>query len=127
MVKSAAARTAKIQAKNDPTATMNRLTAQLDTMNSNAATAQADGATVAATVRGILDQYSVGANFSSTFQAFANELASKKRKYSGVAYVKEGGLVLQKWKLRCTLNGSIPADFVGILTAICNSYGITYA
>ncbi len=127
MVKSAEARAAKAQAKVDPTVISARITAMQDVMKSNAATAQADAYTVASNVRGILNTYSVTGNFANTFQAFANELAAKQRKYTDAAYIAEAGLVLAKWKLRCTIGGSIPPTFVDILTAICNLYGVTYA
>jgi hypothetical protein len=127
MVKSAAARTAKAQAKIDPVVVGQRLTAMQTQMSDNAATAQSDGYTIASTVRGILNQYAISGNFANTFQAFANELASKQRRFSGVAYATEGAIVLAKWKLRCTISGSIPASFVNVLTLICQSYGITYA
>lgn len=127
MVKSAEARTAKAQAKIDPVVVGQRLTAMQESMTTNSATAQSSGYDVALAVRNILNNYSVSGNFANTFQAFANELASKQRKFAGNAYLTEGALVLAKWKLRCTLGGSIPAVFVSILTAICTEYGITYA
>lgn len=127
MVKSAAERTAKAQAKIDPTVVGLRLTAMETSMTANSATAQSAGYDVANTVRNILNTYSVTGNFANTFQAFGNELASKQRKFAGNAYLAEGALVLAKWKLRCTIGGSIPSTFVDILTAICGEYGITYA
>jgi hypothetical protein len=127
MVKSAESRQAKITAKIDPTAIGLRLVAMQVQQTANSVTAQSQGYDVATNVRDILNQYSVSSNFASTFQAFGNELASKARKFTGLAFAKEGGLVLAKWKLRCTISGSIPADFVLILTAICTKYGIVYA
>lgn len=127
MVKSAEARAAKASAKIDPTVIASRFTAMQSTMQDNAATAQGQGYTVANTIRGILNAYSITGNFANTFQAFGNELAAKQRKYSGAAFQAEGALVLVKWKARCTLSGSIPAVFVSALTAICGAYGITYA
>jgi hypothetical protein len=127
MVKDGTARAAKAQAKLDPTIVASRLTAQQTTMNQRGGQAQQDAADVAGTVRGILNQYGVCGNFANTFQAFGNELAAKARKYEGAAFTAEAGLVVAKWKLRCTIGGSIPATFVSILTAICNEYGVTYA
>lgn len=127
MVKSAEARTAKAQAKVDPTAVGQRLTAMQDIQTTNTGTAQAQGYAVANAVRGVLNQYAITGNFANTFQAFGQELAAKQRKFSGAAYASEGALVLAKWKARCTISGSIPASFVSALTGICNLYGITYA
>ncbi len=127
MVKSAEARQAKITAKIDPTAIGLRLVPMQVQQTANSVNAQSAGYDVAVTVRNILNLYGVSANFASTFQAFGNELASKARKFAGQAFTNEATLVLAKWKLRCTLNGSIPADFVSILTAICNEYNVTYA
>lgn len=127
MVKSAEARTAKAQAKIDPTVVGQRLTAMQDSMTTNSGTAQSQGYAIANAVRGVLNQYSITGNFANTFQAFGQELASKQRKFAGAAYASEGALVLAKWKARCTISGSIPDAFVSALTAICGLYGIAYS
>lgn len=127
MVKSAEARAAKAQIKIDPTIIASRITAQQETMGTNAGIAQTAGYDVALSVRTVLNAYSITGNFANTFQAFGNELAAKQRKFAGAAYASEAALVLAKWKLRCTISGSIPAAFTDALKGICAVYGVTYA
>jgi len=126
MVKSAEARTAKASAKIDPTVIGQRLTAIQESQTTNTAAAQAQGYTIANDCRGILNEYGITANFANTFQAYAQEIASKARKFSGAAFQVEADMVTAKWKARCTVSGSIPVAFADALKAICESYGATY-
>jgi hypothetical protein len=126
MVKSAESRAAKVTAKIDPTAIGLRLVAMQVQQTANSVTAQSNGYDVALAVRNILNTYGVSSNFASTFQAFGNELASKARKFSGASFQNEANIVIAKWKLRCTIGGSIPALFEDIMGAIATEYGATY-
>lgn len=124
MVKSSEARTAKAQSKIDPTVVASRWTAQAESMKANTATAQQAGYDVATRIRDILNLYSITGNFANTFHALGNELASKARKYSGIAFNAEGALVLNKWVSRCKLGGTVPTVFQDAIKAIADSFNL---
>ena len=126
MVKDASTRTAAYQNKVDPTVITSRITALSESMKANGATAQAQGATIALNVRGILNQYSITGNFANTFHAFANELGAKARKYTDAALAAEGALVMAKWKSRMTISGSVPTAFNDAAKAIAASHGLVW-
>lgn len=113
MVKDATSRINKYNAKIDPDAVRIRFNLQGAQMKENQIAKQTELAQLNGQVRAILDASAspnaVASCFSMPYQAYANELYGKSKKFTGLVFTQEADIVSAKWTSR-GLNATVMAS-----------------